>query len=121
MRDEGWQARLRRQAEESREWAERQPRPWWVYADGLFRDLFAEGDDRIAVERTLYGMRMAVPRGPTDRETCSSYHLGGIEYLVAEESDMPALMRCVRMSGYHGHYRRSGIPREDPEYREYRF
>ena len=112
MRDESWQAALSRQVEERREWAEEQPRPWWVYADGLFRDLFAEGDDRIAVERALYGMRMAVPRGPTDRETCSSYHLGGIEYLVAEESDMPAVMRCVRMSGYHGHYRRSGERKE---------
>ena len=115
MRDESWQAALRRQVEESREWAERQPRPWWVYADGLFRDLFAEGDDRHVIDRTLYGMRMAVPRGTTDRETCSAYHLGGIEYLVAEESDMHAVMRCVRMSGYHGRYRRAG------EEREYRF
>ena len=115
MRDESWQAALSRQAEESRKWAEGQPRPWWVYADGLFRDLFAEGDDRIAVDRTLYGMRLAVPRGTTDRETCSVYHLGGIEYLVADEDDMPAVMRCVRMSGYHGHYRRAG------ERKEYKF
>ena len=115
MRDESWQAALRRQAEESREWAERQPRPWWVYADGLFRDLFAEGDDRHVIDRTLYGMRLAVPRVNTDRESCSAYHLGGIEYLVAEEEDMPAVMRCVRMSGYHGHYRKAG------ETREYRF
>ena len=114
MRGEGWQARLAEQARERDEWSERQPRPWWVYADGLFRDLFAEGDDRIAVERTLYGMRMAVPRVTTDRETCSAYHLGGIEYLVAEESDMPAVMRCVRMSGYHGSYRKAG---EEKEYK----
>ena len=112
MSAESWQARLRQQVEERREWAERQPQPWWVRADGLFRDLFAEGDDRIAVERTLYGMRMACPRSPTDRETCSAYHLGGIEYIVAEESDMPAIMRCVRMSGYHGSYRRAGKKRE---------
>ena len=115
MRDEGWQAALSRQAEESREWARGQPRPWWVYADGLFRDLFAEGDDRHVIDRTLHGMRLAVPRGTTDRESCSVYHLGGIEYLVAEESDMPAVMRCVRMSGYHGRYRRSG------ERKEYKF
>ena len=115
MRDEGWQAALSRQAEESLERARERPQPWWVYADGLFRDLFAEGDDRIVIDRTLYGMRLAVPRGTTDRETCSVYHLGGIEYLVAEESDMPAVMRCVRMSGYHGHYRRAG------EKREYKF
>ena len=56
-----------------------------------------------------------MPRGPTDRETCSVYHLGGIEYLVADEDDMPAVMRCVRMSGYHGSYRRAG------EKREYRY
>ena len=121
MRDEGWQARLAEQVEERREWAEGRSRPWWVYADGLFRDLFAEGDDRHAIDRTLYAMRMAVPRGPTDRETCSAYHLGGIEYLVADEEDMPAVMRCVRMSRYHGRYRKAGIPRDDPEYREYRF
>lgn len=115
MRDEGWQARLRRQVEERREWAERQPQPWWVRADGLFRDLFAEGDDRHVMDRTLYGMRLVVPRGPTDRETCSVYHLGGIEFIVADEEDMPAVMRCVRMSGYHGSYRRSG------ERKEYKF
>ena len=62
-----------------------------------------------------------MPRGPTDRESCSVYHLGGIEYIVADDGDMPAVMRCVRMSGYHGSYRKAGIPREDPEYREYRF
>lgn len=112
MRDEGWQSALQRQVEDARERAKERPRPWWVYANGLFRDLFAEGDDRIAVERTLYCMRMAVPRGATDRETCSSYHLDGIEYLVADESDMPAVMRCVRMSGYHGHYRRAGETKE---------
>lgn len=114
MRDEGWQAALRRQVEESREWAERQPAPWWVYADGLFHDLFAEGDDRHVIDRTLYGMRMAVPRGPTDRETCSVYRLGGVEYIVADEEDMPAVMRCVRMSGLHGTYRKAGT---DKEYR----
>lgn len=101
--------------------AERQPLPWWVRADDLFHDLFAEGDDRHVIDRTLYGMRLAVPRGTTDRATCSVYRLGGIEYLVAEEADMPAVMRCVRMSGYHGSYRKAGIPRDDPEYREYKF
>ena len=115
MRGESWQARLRQQVEERREWAERQSRPWWVYADGLFRDLFAEGDDRHVIDRTLYGMRLAVPRGPTDRESCSVYHLDGVEYLVAEESDMPAVMRCVRLTGLHGFYRKAG------ETREYRF
>ena len=115
MRDEGWQSRLKQSVAERREWAARQPRPWWVYADGLFHDLFAEGDDRHVIDRTLYGMRLAVPRGATDRETCSAYHLDGIEFIVAEESDMPAVMRCVRMSGYHGHYRRAG------ESKEYKF
>lgn len=112
---ESWQAALRRQVEERREWAERQPHPWWVRADGLFHDLFAEGDDRHVMDRTLFAMRMAVPREPTDRETCSVYRLGGVERIVADESDMPVVMRCVRMSGYHGHYRKAG------EEREYRF
>lgn len=115
MRDEGWQSALQRQVEAAREWAREQPRPWWVHADGLFRDLFAEGDDRHVIDRTLFAMRVAVPRGPTDRETCSVYRLCGVEYIVAEEADMPAVMRCVRMSGYHGSYRRAG------EEREYRF
>lgn len=110
-----WQADLDAEVEAARERAKEQSRPWWVYADGLFRDLFAEGDDRHVMDRTLYGMRLAVPRGPTDRDTCSVYHLGGTEYLVVEESDMPAVMRCARMSGYHGSYRRAG------ENKEYRF
>lgn len=109
-----WQADLNDEVEAARERARERPRPWWVYADGLFRDLFAEGDDRHVMDRTLYGMRMAVPRGTTDRETCSVYRLDGIEYIVADEEDMPAVMRCVRMSGYHGHYRKAG---EEKEYR----
>ena len=115
MRDEGWQARLRQQVEERREWAERQPAPWWIVFDAPARGIFAEGDDRHVIDRTLYGMRLAVPRGPTDRESCSVYHLDGVEYLVADEEDMPAVMRCVRMSGYHGSYRRAG------EKKEYKF
>lgn len=110
-----WQSDLNDEVEAARERARERPRPWWVYADGLFRDLFAEGDDQHVMDRTLFAMRMAVPREPTDRETCSVYHLGGIEYLVADEEDMPAVMRCVRMSGYHGHYRKAG------EEREYKF
>lgn len=110
-----WQADLNDEVEAARERARERPRPWWVYADGLFRDLYAEGDDRHVMDRTLYGMRVAAPREPTDRETCSVYRLFGIEYLVADESDMPAIMRCVRMSGYHGHYRRAG------ERKEYKF
>ena len=109
-----WQADLNAEVEAARERAKSRPRPWWVYADGLFRDLFAEGDDRYVMDRTLYGMRLAVPRGTTDRETCSVYHLGGIEFIVADEEDMPAVMRCVRMSGLHGTYRKAGT---DKEYR----
>lgn len=112
---ESRQAALRRLVEESREWAERQPQPWLVYADGLFRDLFAEGDDRYVMDRTLFAMRMAVPREPTDRESCSVYHLGGIERIVADEADMPAVMRCVRLTGLHGTYRKAG------ETKEYKF
>ena len=107
-----WQADLNAEVEAARERAKSRPRPWWVYADGLFRDLFAEGDDRYVMDRTLYGMRLAVPRGTTDRETCSVYHLGGIEFIVADEEDMPAVMRCVRMSGLHGTYRKAGTDKE---------
>lgn len=110
-----WQADLNAEVEAARERAKERPRPWWVHADGLFRDLFAEGDDRHVMDRTLFAMRMAVPREPTDRETCSVYRLGGIERIVADEADMPAVMRCVRMSGYHGSYRKAG------EEREYKF
>lgn len=109
-----WQADLNAEVEAARERARERPRPWWVYADGLFHDLFAEGDDRHVIDRTLFAMRVAAPRCPTDRATCSVYHLGGIEFIVAEESDMPAVMRCVRMSGYHGRYRKAG---EEKEYR----
>lgn len=109
-----WQADLNDEVEAARERARERPRPWWIYADGLFHDLFAEGDDRHVMDRTLFAMRVAAPREPTDRETCSVYRLCGIEYLVADEEDMPAVMRCVRMSGYHGHYRKAG---EEKEYR----
>ena len=61
MGRESWQAALNRQVEEARERAKERPRPWWVYADGLFRDLFAEGDDRYVMDRTLFAMRVAAP------------------------------------------------------------
>ena len=115
MQRESWQARLSREAEEAIERAKGRPQPWLVYADGLFRDLFAEGDDRYVMDRTLFAMRMAVPREPTDRESCSVYHLGGIERIVADEADMPAVMRCVRLTGLHGTYRKAG------ETKEYKF
>ena len=34
------------------------------------------------------------------------------EYLAVEESDMTPVMRSVRMSGLHGHYRKAGTERE---------
>ena len=116
-----WQAALRRQAEESREWAERQPAPWWIVFDAPARGIFAEGDDRHAIHRTLYRMRVPVSPAPTDRAGVTYYAFDDLERIVAEESDMHAVMRCVRLTGLHGCYRKAGIPREDPEYREYRF
>lgn len=107
---DSWQARLKEQASARRDG----PQPWWVYADGLFRELFAEGQDSHVIDRTLYGMRVPIRTAPTDREGVTCYLLDGIESLVADESDMKAVMRCVRASGYHGRYRRAG---EQTEYR----
>ena len=121
MRDEGWQARLQKSVAERREWAAKQPAPWWIVFDAPARGIFAEGDDRHAIHRMLYGMREPVSPAPTDRAGVTYYALDDLERIVVDESDMPAVMRCVRMSGYHGSYRKAGIPREDPEYREYRF
>ena len=110
-----WQAALSRQVEESREWAERQPAPWWIVFDAPARGVFAEGDDRHAIHRTLYRMCEPVSPAPTDRDDCEFYALDDLERLVAEESDMPAVMRCVRLTGLHGAYRKAG------ETREYKF
>ena len=115
MRGEGWQAALKRQAEEARERAARQPAPWWIVFDAPAWGVFAEGDDRHAIHRTLYRMREPVNPAPTDRAGVTYYALDDLERIVAEESDMPAVMRCVRLTGLHGTYRKAG------ETREYRF
>ena len=107
-----WQAELRRQVEERREWAERQPAPWWIVFDAPARGIFAEGDDRHAIHRTLYRMREPVSPAPTDREGVAYYALDDLERIVAEESDMHAVMRCVRLTGLHGFYRKAGTERE---------
>ena len=49
---------------------------------------------------------------PTDREGVTYYPLDELERLVADESDMPAVMRCVRLTGLHGFYRKAGTERE---------
>ena len=97
------------------------PQPWWVRFSPLPAGIFAAGQDCHVMDRTLFAMRVPPARYETDREGVLWYQLDGIEYLVAEESDMPAVMRCVRLTGLHGTYRKAGIPRDDPEYREYRF
>lgn len=116
-----WQTELQAAAADYRKRKAEEPKPWWVYADGLFQELFSEGTDTVVVTRVLLGMRAEIVVAPTDREGVTCHLLGGREFLVAREEDMPALMRCVRLSGYSGYYRKAGIPKGDPEYREYRF
>ena len=109
-----WQADLNAEVEAARERAKSRPRPWWVCFDELPQGVFAEGTDRVVVARTLYAMRVPVRPAPTDREGCEWYPLDGVERMVAEESDMHAVMRCVRLTGLHGFYRKAGT---DKEYR----
>ena len=110
-----WQADLARAAEEALERARERPQPWWISFDQLPHGVFAEGTDRIVIARTLFSMRVPVRPAPTDRSECEFYALDGVERLVAEEDDMTAVMRCVRLTGLHGAYRKAG------ETREYRF
>ena len=114
MRDEGWQRRLQVQVAERREWAAERPAPWWVRFDGLPQGIFAEGADAHVMARTLFAMREPVRPTPTDREGVTFYPLDLCERIVAEESDMKAVMRCVRLTGLHGSYRKAG---EEKEYR----
>ena len=109
-----WQADLNAEVEAARERAKSRPRPWWVCFDELPRGIFAEDDDRHVIARTLYAMRVPVRPAPTDRAECEFYALDGVERLVADEEDMPAVMRCVRLTGLHGFYRKAGT---DKEYR----
>ena len=107
-----WQADLARAAEEALERARERPQPWWVRFSPLPVGIFADGDDRHAVNRTLYNMRVPVRPTPTDREGVTWYQLDGIEFIVADEEDMPAVMRCVRLTGLHGTYRKAGTETE---------
>lgn len=107
-----WQADLNRQAEEARERAKERPQPWWIFFDGLPQGVFAEGADAHVMARTLFAMREPVRPTPTDREGVTFYPLDGCERIVADESDMPAVMRCVRLTGLHGKYRKAGTNEE---------
>lgn len=109
-----WQADLNRQAEEALERARGRPKPWWIFFDDLPQGIFADGTDRVVVARTLYAMRVPVLPAPTDRKECEFYALDGVERVVVDEEDMPAVMRCVRLTGLHGSYRKAGT---DKEYR----
>ena len=111
-RPRGWRAALDRQAEEARERAKHRPQPWLIYIRPPTCGVFAEEADRLALVRTLVGMRLPVRPAPTDREGVMHYGLGLCELLVAEESDMPAVMRCVRLTGLHGTYRKAGTEKE---------
>lgn len=111
----GWQTDLQRQVAERRERDARRPAPWWIVFDAPARGIFAQGDDRHAIHRMLYGMREPVRPASTDRAGVIYYPLDDLERIVAEEPDMHAVMRCVRLTGLHGSYRKAG------ETREYRF
>ena len=108
MRRRSLASELRAQAEERREWAEAQPVPWWVRLSPPSRGIFAAERDLVALARTLYGMRESFEVAPTDRSDVRYVSWGEREVVVADERDMPALMRCLRMSGLHGTVRRAG-------------
>ena len=115
MSAESWQSALRRQVAERQERDARQPAPWWVRFDAPAKGVFSQGQDAHVMNRTLYAMRVPVRPTPTDMDGVTFYPLDDAELVVAEESDMPAVMRCVRLTGLHGTYRKAG------EEREYRF
>lgn len=107
-----WQADLNAEVEAARERAKHRPQPWRVRFHTPARGIFVEGDDHHVMTRTLFAMRLPVQPAPTDREGVTFYPLDDVEYLVADESDMRAVMRCVRLTGLHGHYRKAGETKE---------
>lgn len=82
---------------------------WWVCFDRPAEGIFTEGTgEHCAVAAVHVGMRLAARPRETDREDVTWWDLGGMEHLVADEGHMRALMRAVRRSGLHGHYRKAG-------------
>ena len=110
-----WQADLQRQVAERRERDAERPQPWWVRFDSPASGIFAQGPDAHVINRTLFAMREPVRPTPTDREGVTWYPLDCAEFIVADEGDMPAVMRCVRLTGLHGTYSKAG------ESKEYKF
>lgn len=87
---------------------------WWVVFDEPVCGLFAPAGDPT-VPAVLMGMGIGpggFSRRPTDRDGTEYWDIGLMERLAAEEPFMPALMRCVRMSGVHGRYRKAGTDEE---------
>ena len=107
-----WQGDLNAEMEAARERAKERPQPWWVLFDAPASGIFAQGQDAHVINRTLFAMREPVRPTPTDRDGVTFYPLDGCERLVADEADMPAVMRCVRLTGMHGRYRKAGTERE---------
>ena len=107
-----WQSGIAESGRKAQERA-RQRSLWWVAFDPpLPAGIFAEGDDQHVMNRELYAMRFPVRPSATDRDGCAWYPLDSVEFLVVEEGDMPAIMRCVRLSGIHGHYRKAGTEKQ---------
>lgn len=99
-----------------RELPERGPAPelWgvrlYVPAERLFCDL----DGRMALVRALYGMDAQGWRvlDTTDPDVMLVELGRPLEWIVTEESDMRALMACLRRNDMHGSYRKAGTERE---------
>lgn len=99
-----------------RELPERGPAPelWGVRLDGPAERLYCDLGGLMALVRALYGMDAQGWRvlDTTDPDVMLVELGRPLEWIAAEESDMRALMACLRRNGMHGSYRKAGTEKE---------
>lgn len=85
------------------------PHPWLVYLDEPACGMWARGMDDCDLAAVCIGMHIRFSRRQTsDGDGAYFAFERPVEMLAADEQFMRGLMRCVRLSALHGHYRECG-------------
>lgn len=85
------------------------PHPWLVYLDEPTCGMWARGLDECGLMATLIANDMRGTISATNDPDVSYVAFPRpVELLAVDEPFMRGLMRCVRLSALHGHYRECG-------------
>lgn len=87
------------------------PHPWWIRLGAPCTGLYAEDADAEALRHMLGCMGIEPSPVPTEG-TSTFYGFAPMDTFAADEADIKAVMRCVRLTGLHGTMRKAGTDRK---------